>query len=414
MTVETRISAEMRNCATHSEARAAPHGQARRGRSVASLGQEEEDQRRQRHEHQVQVRTAVGDQVRREAVEQAPGERGLPPPDPAAHQRIAGQRREGERQGEQQGAGDEGAERQRHRSAERAQQRHAEVGHPVHAVGVITPVGDQRIMQVNQGVADPFQEPGVRRQVPAFARDAGSARGPETPVGDDGKAEISAYDDDGRRYTPALPRPGRCFAGVGGQRFLPGMIRDQLTSRLEAAQDIRPLGQGTSQSRATRPARSSSRGPACSRQRVEVGLDVGERVGARDARRAELAGGQRAHAGHRHHRQVRRGRSGRASHPGRGLAVQRLGVERALPGDDQPRSGQVTGEREQVQHQLDARPHGGAEERPAPRSRGRPPHRRRARPAWRSRTTARPRPPSAPGLSRGSVTSAAEAPFCGA
>ena len=222
----------------------------------------------------------MGDQVRREAVEQAPGERGRPPPDPAAHQRIAGQRREGERQGEQQGAGDEGAERQRHRSAERAQQRHAEVGHPVHAVGVITPVGDQRIMQVNQGVADPFQEPGVRRQVPAFARDAGSARGPETPVGDDGKAEISAYDDDGRRYTPALPRPGRCFAGVGGQRFLPGMIRDQLTSRLEAAQDIRPLGQGTSQSRAMcpassssrgRPARSSGRGPArCRRARMRA------------------------------------------------------------------------------------------------------------------------------------------------
>ncbi len=202
------------------------------------------------------MRAAVGDQVRREAVEQAPGERGRPPPDPAAHQRISGQRREGERQGEQQGAGDEGAERQRHGSAKRAEQRHAEVGHPVHAVGVIAPVGDQRIMQVNQGVADPFQEPGVRRQVPALARDAGSARGPETPVGDDRKAEISGYDDGGRRYTPALPRPGRCFPGAGGQRFLSGMIRDQLTSppwRLPRI-SARCVRAGASRGRCARPA----------------------------------------------------------------------------------------------------------------------------------------------------------------
>jgi hypothetical protein len=94
----------------------------------------------------------------------------------------------------------------------------------------------------------------------------------------------------------------------------------------------------------------------------QVGFDVGERVGARDARRTKLAGGQRAHAGHRHHRQVRRGRGGRAGHPGRGLPVQRLLVERPLAGDDQARAGQVIGEREQVQHQLDARLHGGAEE----------------------------------------------------
>jgi len=71
----------------------------------------------------------------------------------------------------------------------------------------------------------------------------------------------------------------------------------------------------------------------------QVRFDVGERVGAGDARRAELAGGQRAHAGHRHHRQVRRGRGGRARHPGRGLAVQRLLVERPFAGDDQARAG---------------------------------------------------------------------------
>ena len=37
------------------------------------------DKWRQRDEHQVQVRTAVRDQVWREAVEQAPGKRGRPP-----------------------------------------------------------------------------------------------------------------------------------------------------------------------------------------------------------------------------------------------------------------------------------------------------------------------------------------------
>jgi len=107
----------------------------------------------------------------------------------------------------------------------------------------------------------------------------------------------------------------------------------------------------------------------------QVGFDVGERVGARDARGTELAGGQRAHAGHRHHRQVRRGRGGRTGHPGRGLTVQRLLVERPLSGDDQARARQVIGEREQVQHQLDARPLGGAQE----------PQCREAQPARRAR-----------------------------
>ena len=76
----------------------------------------------------------------------------------------------------------------------------------------------------------------------------------------------------------------------------------------------------------------------------QVGFDVGERVGAGDARGTELAGGQRAHAGHRHHRQVRRGRGSRAGYPGGGLPVQRLLVERPLAGDDQTRAGQVIGE----------------------------------------------------------------------
>ena len=94
----------------------------------------------------------------------------------------------------------------------------------------------------------------------------------------------------------------------------------------------------------------------------QVGLDVGERVCLSDARRTELVGGQRAHPGHRHHRQVRRGRGRRAGHPGGGLAVQRLLVERPLAGDHQARAGQPVGEPEQVQHQLDTRLHGGAEE----------------------------------------------------
>ena len=42
--------------------------------------------------------------------------------------------------------------------------------------------------------------------------------------------------------------------------------------------------------------------------------------------------------------------------------MQRLLVERALTGDHQARAGQPTGEREQVQQQLDARLHGRAEE----------------------------------------------------
>ena len=56
--------------------------------------------------------------------------------------------------------------------------------------------------------------------------------------------------------------------------------------------------------------------------------------------------------------------------------MQRLLVERPLAGDDQAGAGQVAGERKQVQHQLDARLHGGAEE----------PQCREAQPARRARS----------------------------
>ena len=56
--------------------------------------------------------------------------------------------------------------------------------------------------------------------------------------------------------------------------------------------------------------------------------------------------------------------------------MQRLLVERSLAGDDQAGTGQVAGERKQVQHQLDARLHGGAEE----------PQCREAQPARRARS----------------------------
>jgi len=55
-------------------------------------------------------------------------------------------------------------------------------------------------------------------------------------------------------------------------------------------------------------------------------------------------------------------RESSASHPDGRLPVQRLRVERALTGDDQPRAVQLRTEREHLQQHLDAWPHPRAEE----------------------------------------------------
>ena len=83
-------------------------------------------------------------------------------------QQVGRQRRQREREGEEQRHGDESAERQGHGSAEKPQQRHAGVGYPVDAGRVVSPVGDQRVVSVQEGVGHPREEPRLVRYVPAF------------------------------------------------------------------------------------------------------------------------------------------------------------------------------------------------------------------------------------------------------
>src|SRR6478609_245207 len=80
---------------------------------------------------------------------------------------------------------------------------------------------------------------------------------------------------------------------------------------------------------------------------ADVGLDIGQRVGLADARRGQLLLRQQVASGHGDHRYP--GGAGGGGDPGRRLAVQRLLVQRALPGDDEVGTGQMRGETGELQ-----------------------------------------------------------------
>ena len=185
------------------------------------LVRQQQHQRRQRDEHQVEVAGALGDQVRREAVQQ-PGREPRPRPRrPAAGHPPHRGRRPGEARHRQQRVRGQRPGGQRDRGGEQPGQRQQGVPHQVHAVGHGERVGGPRRAPVQHSVRRPGEEPVGLRGVPAGAGGRGAQAVQRRRVAH----ERQQQERQRREQRPHVPRTRQTATCTGTSRASSGRSR---------------------------------------------------------------------------------------------------------------------------------------------------------------------------------------------
>ncbi len=185
---------------------------------------------------------ALVEHVGREAVQQAADEGGPLRGDEASQGEEHRRRRQQERQPEQQVERRERPERERHRGGDDPEQGHHRVRRHVDADGVVQPVGQERVLVVQEGEGRPADRPGEPARVEAAADD--DLRGRERlyrPVEQHGEQRVHAQRNHRRppQVAPLQPEEGAEVPLVRRDlRSQPGEEREDTSHRPRRPQPV--------------------------------------------------------------------------------------------------------------------------------------------------------------------------------